>query len=856
MSLQSIDIFGFNSGVQKRNKKPFLFVDDAFQNLENAYCWREEIKKREGIKLIGRLQRNLTNEVLLGGVGWAFAGTWGIDIPQLIGINVTEPNANLKPGTVVVTIQAPISNVLTDNGDGTMTISGVGTTINSATINYATGIVSVITNAAGAASPATVTMSYYPTLPVMGIPQRELAGINDEETLWFDTKYCYENLAGEFQEFIPVTTWNGNDSDFFWATNYRGVDASIRLFFVTNFALSGSTPSAGSPMRYTDGSTWTDFEPFVSSTQQLFSARILIPYYGRLLALNCWEGTARNTSINIYNRCRFSQIGDPVDQTDGWRSDVFGRGGFIDAPINEEIVSATFFKNTLIVQFERSTWRLQYLGEYGLPFIWERISSDYGSESTFSTILFDRGVLAVGDKAIVTCNGGTVERIDLQIPDKIYDFKNVDNGTKRVQGIRDFEKEIVYWSFADYTEFEKPFQYYPNKTLVFNYRNNTFAFFRNNVTAYGYFQYQDEVSWDSEDIFWDDYNVLWNSSTQVKKPMIVSGNQQGFCHFYGYPDAEANPDSTIDAMDQESLAVMAVTAATTIQLRVPNHNLSDDEFIYLTGMIYVVTASATPGSTTLNDTIYGVKVEDINTITLTKWSVDDQKFYSEFEYTNVGTYMGGGVIALFPNMNIETKDFNPLKPSLGLNIKTSYIDFLFDASSPSPINVSLKMNTTLMAKGNLLVGNKNVETSNSKTGYVTNITQDALTFVVTVESKNHCLLTGDQITMENVLGSTELNEILYTVTFLTTDTFSIQASGAISPYAGGGYWWQAKQQYFTLSAEYAWHRFYANAFGQFFSLILKYSNDQMNEISTHRQNFVLNAMQIWFRPGGKNIFGK
>ncbi len=138
MSLQSIDIFGFNSGVQKRNKKPFLFVDDAFQNLENAYCWREEIKKREGIKLIGRLQRNLTDEVLVGGVGWAFAGTWGIDIPQLIGINVTEPNANLKPGTVVLTIQAPISNVLTDNGDGTMTITGAGTTINSATINLST----------------------------------------------------------------------------------------------------------------------------------------------------------------------------------------------------------------------------------------------------------------------------------------------------------------------------------------------------------------------------------------------------------------------------------------------------------------------------------------------------------------------------------------------------------------------------------------------------------------------------------------------------------------------------------------------------------------------------------------------
>ncbi len=55
MGLQSIDISGFNSGVQK-NKKPFLLTEDAFVDLQNAYVWRQELKKREGIKLIGRLK--------------------------------------------------------------------------------------------------------------------------------------------------------------------------------------------------------------------------------------------------------------------------------------------------------------------------------------------------------------------------------------------------------------------------------------------------------------------------------------------------------------------------------------------------------------------------------------------------------------------------------------------------------------------------------------------------------------------------------------------------------------------------------------------------------------------------------
>ncbi len=855
MSLQSIDIQGFNSGVNLQNKKPFLFVDDAFQNLENAYCWRQEVKKREGIKLIGRYRRKFES----ASIGVSAASVWHINtIYTAYGLTV-EATAQLEPGSLIIVIGGAIT--FTDQGTGLLSSVTPG---NSGYVNYLTGEVFLTTTAA-ALTASTASFNYFPTLPAMGIPTRELAGINDEETLWFDTKYCYKNVGGDFQEYQPGTTWNGSDSDFFWATNYRGVDASIRVFFVTNFALDPDKPLAGSPMRYSsNGAAWVTFEPVVDGVDpgatHLFTARILIPYYGRLLALNCWEGVDRSTSINIYNRCRFSQIGDPTDQVDGWRSDIFGRGGFVDAPINEEIVSATFFKNILIVQFERSTWKLQYLGEYGLPFIWERISSDFGSESQFSTILFDAGVLAVGDKAIVSSSGGSVDRIDADIPDKVYDFKNADNGVNRVHGIRDFKKEIVYWCYPDFPDFELPGQYFPNKSLLYNYKNNTYAIFRNNVTCFGYFQYQNDISWDRLDIFWDNMEVFWNSSIQTKMTMIVSGNQQGFAHFYGYPDAEANPDSQIDAMDQESLsvtgiAVVTVSAGDEIRLTIKNHNLKSNEIIYLTGMIFVVTDSpATAGSTTLNDTIYNVEVRDANTVAIFAWDIENKDWVFDFDYTNVGTYVGGGVIALFPRINIETKDFNPLRPQIGMNIKTNYFDFLFDASRPSPINIQIKMNTTLQAQGNLLVGNQNIETSNSKTGFITNATR-ANPCVIT--SDNHGLLTGNKIAPSQVGGMTQLNENQYTITFIDVNTFSLNTdSTAFTAYTSGGYWSQTLQQYYTLSAQYAWHRFYANCFGQYFSIIFSYSDEQMSRLSTHQQNFVLNAMRISYRPGGRNIFGK
>jgi len=235
--------------------------------------------------------------------------------------------------------------------------------------------------------------------------------------------------------------------------------------------------------------------------------------------------------------------------------------------------------------------------------------------------------------------------------------------------------------------------------------------------------------------------------------------------------------------------------------------------------------------------------------------------YKNFSVTNVGDYIGGGVAALFPNIEIRTKDFNPIKDA-GQNIKTSFIDFLFDASSPSPINVQMRMNTTISAdgnrnadaQGNLVIGNQSVESANSKTGYIIGA---STTDPCVITSTNHGLLTGDEILIADVVGMEELNGVGYTVTFLTTDTFSIDEDAALfDEYVEGGYWEQTKQEYFTLTAQYAWHRFFATCFGQYLSLVLTYDTNQMFQISTHRQNFVLNAMKIWYRSGGKNIFGK
>lgn len=713
--LQQIYIGGSDLGLRS-DVKPFLLPDKAFSTLENAYVYRERVLKKEGSTFLGRLRRQLTAESG-GNINLVGASPNTFNLFTLLGLLTTEPNAQVDLGTVANPIIIVIdAQTLTDStGTGTFTIAPAGN-ITAATINYATGDI-IITFAIPAGPLAvTITMFYFPSLPIMGIWQREISSVNNEQTIFFNTKYAYINTSGLDNAFVEYlagsgVTWSGDDADFFYCSNYRGSDAFARLFFVTNFNNGNNIPATYDPMRFTDGATWTTFTPIVADTPpsaqqfRLFQAKILIPYYGRLLALNVWEGSDIGGAAgadNYFNRCRFSQIGNPV-QTEAWRSDVFGKGGFIDAPINEAILSAIFFKNTLIVGFERSTWQLRYVGEYGLPFIWERISSDFGCDSPFSTILFDQGILQVADKGIVSSSAINVQRIDLQIPDTVFGFKNQQDGRERVYGVRNFQKELVYWCYVDQDLEPNPTDWkFPNRSLVYNYRNNTFAKFRNNVTCFGTYQSILGITWDRTDIFWDDDDVFWDDTLfNPEFPSIVSGNQQGYIHFY-----------CNSSIEEPSLSIYSIDLTSNpVRIKSPDHNLTNGEWIKIDSARFLPVDAV---ASAINNSIYNVVAIDKDTLDLFHWDGTNIVAYVN---ASASLYIGSGEFALLAKIDIQTKDFNPYQQQ-GSQTKISYIDFLTDATPNSRISVELILNSAPAVIGNLIVGNQQVETSLTPNYYV------------------------------------------------------------------------------------------------------------------------------------------
>ncbi len=760
-----------------------------------------------------------------------------------------EPYAQITPGTVVFTIGGI---TFTDQGNGILSSVTVG---NSGTINYITGNVS-ITHTAGVGVATTLAFSYFPTLPVMGILKRDVPILGIESTVFFDTVYAYQYQNG-FQELAPGFTWSGTNTDFFWSANYQGATPNLRYFFVTNnnITLGSSTPY--DPIRYYNNSTWINLQPLVTATITLWQGLIIVPYYGRLLVLNTWEGTTAggvSAAANFFARCRFSQIGDPTDQTLGWRSDIFGRGGFIDAPTNESIVSAAFFRNTLIVFFEYSTWQLRYIGEYGLPFIFERISSDFGAVCSYSPVVFDQGVMTVSDRGIIQAAASGVTRLDEQIPEQVFSFEIQNNAPNFVHGIRDFEKELVYWNYLD-TSNASTTQSYPNTVLVFNYRNNTWAKFRDTITCFGPAQFQFAITWESLTTFWES-NVSWDSvDDQQYVDYITLGTQHGFINIYQNPEAETpNGSNTLYA------PTMAITAVDFTknpnQITIPSHNLANGEIIYIQNTIWNGTD---PG---LNSMIYNVSIVDANVITLSTWNQASQS-YEAVNITSTAVYLGGGIVTLFPKMNIVGKDFNPFQAA-GKQFKLSSIDFQMDANIFSPaitaVTVQLFVNSYLNEQANLIATNQQVINSSQDCGFITNVYTGANTPTnpsnpVQITSPNHSLTPGTMIYIANVLGTTQLNAAIYTISVVDSNNFTLNGIDAtgFTTYIKGGIWNtnQVDGQTYIPGSQYAWYSFYSTQFGQYLRVALTYDDSLMNQLATHQSPMELNAMNMYFRQGGR-----
>ncbi len=686
-----LKITGNSTGlVQEREN--FLLPDDAYPILQNAYVWRERIKRKKGFQLLGRLQRTIGTTDGAGNaviVITPFPLNTGISSFQ-IGIDIfTDPGTTADPGV----------QVLLTNSSGT------------GTLNRVTGTLTIT------GSQVNTSVEYFPGLPVMGLRIREKQNSTNDETIAFDQVYAYtfDSIANIWKEFIPGTTWNAagegvDGTSFFWSTNYWTSSTPIfttnnqKLFWVTNNTGQFAASGASDPPRITDGITWVDFFPStwsqIDATNFLTNWLCMIPFRGRLVTFNTWEGPTAAASVQYSNRIRWSRIGNPFiaysagpPATGSWRDDIRGQGGFLDIPTSEDIVSIGFVRDNLVIYCERSTWQLRYTGRSIAPFQIEKVNSELGTEGTFSAIQFDTSLIGIGDKGIVECDSYKSERIDIKIPDYVFriqdkvDNVNKTNSSIRVHGIRDFINRLAFWTVPT----ETANGIFPDQRLVYNYENDSWALFNDSFTCFGNYQAQSSRTWLNTKLPWILLNFPWLNQPSGD-PVIVAGNQQGFVEIL---------TETITTNDV-SIFIQNITGKDTLPTVItsPNHNLQTGAVIRISQIL------ATDPFVGLNGQVFGVVVIDANSFKLMKYSSITGQFSEDQEDSSAFVYQGFGYIAVRDNFTITSKKFNFLDE--GQSIQLGFIDILMDKTggeNPGAISLNVYLDYNDSTTSNTLPKN-------------------------------------------------------------------------------------------------------------------------------------------------------
>lgn len=575
----------------RKDTKPWTSPNDSFETLVNAYQWRDRIVRRSGYTTLGILANGTPV------MGLRTYENFGIGLQTLVAFDTTD--AYQWNGTTFVNLPS------------VMPVTWSGTdyqffyTINYANAFWATNskpglhgwVVTDFSNSAGMGNLATVDVTSAGNAVQIG---DYVHFINLDPSLERNSGIlAIVTAAGN--PFTVQATNLPSTSTFTWATGPTA----------TGMVLDSMQSITGQDgIRYygilSNGTGWANYNPPINPNNALAGALLIFAYRGYLVFLNTTEGNEQGT-FNYPNRARWTQVGTPYysepvpvfpnPQTfdiNAVRDDIFGRGGANDAPTNEVIVAAGFIRDILVVYFERSTWRLRFVNNAQNPFVWERVNIELGSDCTFSSIAFDKGLMAIGNRGIVISDTNDTSRFDEKIPDEIFNIRQENNGLERVYGIRTFRTKLNYWTFPDANN---PNGIYPDKVLVFNYDTKNWSFFDDCFTCFGYFYDTGTgLTWGDLPNDWSSYgNVSWNSGVnEVGYEFIVAGNQQGYVLQLQEP-IEGNycvnsPSLSISAINNMGGTLPAVFTST-------NNNLPDETWIKLTG----VTGTTSDNGVSLNE---------------------------------------------------------------------------------------------------------------------------------------------------------------------------------------------------------------------------------------------------------------
>jgi hypothetical protein len=537
--------------------QPWIRPQDAFEPLVNAYVYRGVLQKRNGSTVFGN-QLADTNPVM-GIMQYQNESSGGI---QLI-VATTENAYVYAPGST------------TDTGTFSL-LTNIGGSNSIFWENAVTGATSALP-AVGTIStfwqnlvPSSVTITAYnngtvasPTIPpsVVGVVSDDGSGgfsggsgifsggsgtidyVSGAVSFTVTIGSSY-NLTLSIQAQTTGAYFSGNISNFFNWTNWQPT-SSITALAASNLYMTNNND----PVTIFDGTNLSRPIFYIDSTYDSYieTALDVKTYNNRLLLIRpTIFGESNAANQDIY----FSASFNPFN----FIGDVAGNGGAVSAATGDQLISADFLRDNLIVSFTNSTWTFQNSGISANPFIFRRINSTKSIKCPYASVSYDERVTNLGSTGFLGCDGVNVQRFDINIID-YYETQISQQYFSQDYGIR-------------YDNLNQTWMFYPSvacknlpvagvapgsdETLVYNFLENTWATYENSfpMTCMGFFNATSGITWADLDVagvdIWENMDQTWNSyGTQTTSPILLGGDTNGNVYHLDNPMAVRDGESTV-----------------------------------------------------------------------------------------------------------------------------------------------------------------------------------------------------------------------------------------------------------------------------------------------------------------------
>lgn len=781
---------------------PRLLPTDAFQEAVNCHIHHGKVQKREGFREFGEMVHSdadfiisaatMADPVVITIVSTAsFTDGDRIQINYVVGM--TELNGEEFTVTVLTGTTLSLQDLERVDIDGT-------------------GFTAYISNGA---------VSTFPGNRIMGL-FRYISSFNIKTLLSFDDRRVaiYNATNDSFEPLLNSVTgafddiFSSSDIDYVWTENWASTGSStdttlFRLYFTNGLPYDTGTDVNGIWF-YSSVTTNTVelFRPQINSTTFINGCQLIFAIKQRLVLLNTIEGS------NFYpQRARWCQVQNPI-VSGAWDDNVAGKGGFIDAPTGDHIISARPLQDGIIVLFTDSVWTLRPTADPALPFRWDKINDFRSCGAKMGTQQYDRYVLAFGQRGITATDGIETRRIDERIEDFVTDAIDANN-FKKTYSQRSYSHKRGWTLFSKSGSDSDE----ADAALIYDEESASFTTYDIDLNVLGYgskdidYSASDFTAANDLDVAAEDLNEETASSFswQKESELFLGGNINGLILQL---EQQGNDN------DQSYELILQSTAWDPFKQEGVQSQLGYVDLL-------------------------------IDTDKDTRFEVSFYKDDNETPYENPETGLPTQGVDCLPNLNyitdvvqVEPKSpitdgFRVSAPKHGLSTD----DFIYMYGVGNVNYVNDEKYQIIVIDGDTF----DVDIDISGKGAPITAISQANPAVITAANS---FVDGDQITIVDIVGMTELNGGIYTVANSLSTSFELEGvdSTAFSAYVSGGVAIKSfthagfvveKRFYRTKT----WKRVYAGGYGYQHSIKITSSGVD--------KPFTIHSLKPYFRPRGR-----